>query len=570
VEESDPPAFTFWLLLTLTISKGEHRMKSKVLVGLFALVLVLALAPSSFAQVQVRVINTASPSEVASSHHVQTTDPASAGAGILISGEFLAQANLGTVFLTLTFPADITAGCANAANACMSEGIDVPQGDSIRLSGASGLFANITRIWTIDYDSNTIVIPLPSATNNTASGSISLLGVRIDGAQLSGSGPFQVTGALNTSASGYLPTDLTEEVITTTAAAIGLFEVGARALPSNSPGTSTGTFTIFTNRSTPDTTASFRIREGAANLWRTAAQHSYGGSTTQINPTKMRLTFAGVPSGVTLTLTLNEGQSNFAATLSGSTITSSTLSRDITITDASLGSIEEIQIDVAVSVSTTSTTPFAASSITVTIDMLPLGDALTTTNALAHTDVPFGTDGIPRYVSTAQTITLGQIVAANTTLLIPYAVVDNSILYDTGIALANTSKDPFATGGATQTSGTITVHLFPQTSTGAGTQTSFTTSSTKRPGTGLATDGTLAAGGSWVVLLSSILTQEGIASPFTGYIFLEANFLQAHGITFVSSFGQGPFPFTSFSPMLVLAPPAQTSRTSASVESLGF
>jgi hypothetical protein len=257
--------------------------------------------------------------------------------------------------------------------------------------------------------------------------------------------------------------------------------------------------TLFTNRSAPDTLASFRIREGAASLWRTAAQHSTGGSTAGINPTTIRLTFAGVPSGVSLTLSLNEGQTNFSAGLSGTTITSTTLTRDITITDSSLGAIEEIQIDVTASVTTNTTAALPAGDITLSAHVIPIGDALTTTGALPSpsTDVPFVTDGIPRHVLAQTTITIGSIVAANTTLLVPYAVVDNSILYDTGIALANTSKDPFTTGAANESSGTIKVSLFKSAATGAGTETSFTTSATKRPGTGLSTDGTLAAGASW-------------------------------------------------------------------------
>src|SRR5437867_12658255 len=154
-------------------------------------------------------------------------------------------------------------------------------------------------------------------------------------------------------------------------------------------------------------------------------------------------------------------------------------------------------------------------------------------------------------------------------MLIPYALV--LLPYDTGIAIANTTKDPFGTssGGATPGNGTITVDLFPTTSTGgAGTPFSLTTSTTVKPGGGLSSDGTLAAGATWTVLLSQLLTAAGQTGGFTGYIFIRANFLDAHGTATISDFKT----YSLASNVLVLPPPATTARESNSegAEQLGF
>src|SRR5947208_17176748 len=99
------------------------------------------------------------------------------------------------------------------------------------------------------------------------------------------------------------------------------------------------------------------------------------------------------------------------------------------------------------------------------------------------------------------------IVAANTTMLLPYFAIVGA--FDTGIAISNTTADAFgvAGGGANPSAGTIKVDIFP-TAQGGGAETtvSLTTSATARPGAGLSSDGTLAAGEVWTAFMSQILT----------------------------------------------------------------
>ena len=89
------------------------------------------------------------------------------------------------------------------------------------------------------------------------------------------------------------------------------------------------------------------------------------------------------------------------------------------------------------------------------------------------TGAPTTTGGYPRFGTDPKgPVTVGSVVSANTTLLIPYAVRIPSINFETGIALANTTKDPWAVGvgGATETAGTVTLTLYPSTATGTGTE----------------------------------------------------------------------------------------------------
>jgi hypothetical protein len=537
-------------------------MKSKVLSGLLAAALIVAFAPTSFAQIQVTLINSASDGEVAISHHAQTSDPNSPGAGILISGAFLAQANLTATLLELTFPAAITSGATAFSGAAGGTAVNVPSAtDGIRLSGASGLFAGITAIHTIDYEDGTISIMLPAATNNTASGSVSLIGVRIDADDLSPNGAFEVTGQLSSSANGYLPTDLTADIIES------LGDGFTAAIGSRSGTTNEGTISIFSNRVVADSLSTVLFTEPFDSAWRSAAQHSTGGGATNITGTKISLTFAGVPSGVTLTLATSiSGTSDLTLSLNDTSLNSTDLDADITVTGSDLTDGESFHLTITASVPTATGSALATGDITVTAVLAEVGDPLDDA-----TDLPTTSGGFPRFADNSTVITVGSIVAPSTNLLIPYAVVDNSILYDTGIALANTTLDPFTTGGATPASGPVKVTVFPRNNAGgAGTSFSFTTSATKRPGQGLSSDGTLAAGATWTVLLSAIMAQEGVTGPLTGYIIIETTFRNAHGITFISDFGAGPFNFTSFSPMNVMAPPSQTDRDSGTFEGLNF
>src|SRR5206468_3034813 len=165
-------------------------------------------------------------------------------------------------------------------------------------------------------------------------------------------------------------------------------------------------------------------------------------------------------------------------------------------------------------------------TIGVQVTLAPTGAALGTLGALLSDAV---TGQVPRYASTLQpatALTVVTIVPATTNLLIPFVVSGGG--FDTGIAISNTTADPFGatTGGATAANGSIVYNFFPN----GGTPFSFTTGAAGTPaGNGGLTSGVLNAGNTYAVLLTQLLTAAGKSTSFAGYIFITTNFTNAHG-----------------------------------------
>jgi len=184
---------------------------SKWMIGLLAVALVIALAPSSFAQVQIQAFNTASAGEIQTNRNAQTSDPTSIGSGILISGQLIANSPLTTTTLTLTFPGPITSAgnCDATLGTACTPGI--PSADPIQIQGSSGLFAGVTAVQTINFSKGTITIQLPGTlgwggagvnVSNSQSGTFRLIGVRIDVNGLTA--PLTAGVSLSSSANNYI------------------------------------------------------------------------------------------------------------------------------------------------------------------------------------------------------------------------------------------------------------------------------------------------------------------------------------------------------------------------------
>jgi len=296
-----------------------------------------------------------------------------------------------------------------------------------------------------------------------------------------------------------------------------------------------------------------------------------------VNGSRIQLTFNNIPSGVNLPLSLNPTVSSTSgkpsagflistesasagcpvnsATAGGCTIQVSSAANTATIINysPSLTSTPQVEVDIsAISLSSTAavTTP---GSISVTASMAPFCTTITDSAGL-----PIIGNLYPCFTEAeVGPVTVVNILPTQTTLLMPYAITLPP--YDTGLAIANTSSDPFGStgGGATASSGTIKLDFFPTTATGgAGTPFTLTTSSTVRPGTGLSSDGTLASGATWAVLLSQLLTAAGQTGNYTGYVFITTNFLDAHGTATISDFRT----YSLTAQVLVLPPPATASR----------
>jgi hypothetical protein len=125
---------------------------------------------------------------------------------------------------------------------------------------------------------------------------------------------------------------------------------------------------------------------------------------------------------------------------------------------------------------------------------------------------PVGSTAIPNFAITASsnTLTGPTFNLCTTSLLFPF--VTNQVGFDTGIAIANTSTDPFGTKGATAQAGTCTLNFY-----GAGAPSPSNVVSPNVP-----------SGTVYTTVLS------GIAAGFQGYMIAQCNFQYAHGFAFIT------------------------------------
>jgi len=141
---------------------------------------------------------------------------------------------------------------------------------------------------------------------------------------------------------------------------------------------------------------------------------------------------------------------------------------------------------------------------TVSISFAPAPPAITATaGASASATLP-----IPRFVDSGVTRNLVNIFACRTNLLFPF--VTNQAGFDTGLAIANTSRDPFGTAAQ---SGTCTWNFFGDNAPAASTSGAV-------------------AGGTVLVNLAS-----SAAPNFQGYVIAVCQFQFGHGFAFVSDLG---------------------------------
>jgi hypothetical protein len=306
---------------------------------------------------------------------------------------------------------------------------------------------------------------------------------------------------------------------------------------------------------------SVRIRENYIDMYRSAATYNSGFST---NGVQLLLTFAGIPTGVSLGTCTTSVTSGAVSTTfaSGSTITSTNNTVTIEWTTApSTSSIDDVIFACAsVSAGSTATIPLTPGAITMTATLAPTGAALGSGNAVLTSAT---TGQIPRYANNplpSPPLTVINITASQTNFLIPFVVSESG--FDTGIAIANTTTDPFGTtNGARPQSGNIQFNIFPRVGASC-----VVTPSSSTVGVGLTSAGILESGRTYSVLLSELLKVSGSNCPTTatGYIIGVANFPLAHGSSFVTDFKA----FTSYSPVLILAPPSTNPRNALTVEAL--
>ena len=126
---------------------------------------------------------------------------------------------------------------------------------------------------------------------------------------------------------------------------------------------------------------------------------------------------------------------------------------------------------------------------------------------------PVGSSNIPNFTTGASTTTLtgSTFNLCTTSLLFPF--VTNQLGFDTGVAISNTSTDPFGGSGATAQAGTCTLNFY-----GAGAPSPSNVVTPNVP-----------SGTVYTQVLS------GVAAGFQGYMIAQCAFQFAHGFAFITN-----------------------------------
>jgi hypothetical protein len=276
---------------------------------------------------------------------------------------------------------------------------------------------------------------------------------------------------------------------------------------------------------------------------------SIGGAS---RATRIIVRFAGVPTGVSVYIPSTIQAPDLSAVLTLSTSINSdgtvplsggagSVNYDVTTADANKQSFEGNANSVVLPLSL----GWYASPLpgvgTATVTVLY---GTTSTNGLMAYHASAST---PRFIETPRTATTFTIQNCRTNLLFPY--VTNQGGYDTGIAISNTSQDPFGTTGQ---NGTCTINYYGAT-TGGGAAPGPQTSATVNAGTQLA----------WMISAGGGIP----ATPgFQGFIIAQCNFQYAHGFAFISDYGANK---VAEAYLALVMDSNMGSRTGASSELLG-
>jgi len=285
---------------------------------------------------------------------------------------------------------------------------------------------------------------------------------------------------------------------------------------------------------------SLTVSEDHNDSWRTPAQYYSNGLGATINSTNVLYTFSGMLPGSIISNCVLVPPAGTTWTLTGSGIANSagqtTLIAELLPTSGptNMTAIETLTLNCGTSTTNPAYLPGASggsatTNITVTMAPWPQGTALPGIGS-----TPSTAGGTPRYASTGGTvgpvtvITFGATSTGQTTMLIPYALA-NVGTYDTGIAIANTTKDAVfgtdAQGAAPDTGGALTFNFYP-----ADGSPSFAVT----PSTGFnLVGGVVPSGNSFIGNLSSILRTANNTAAFQGYVIIIANFTHAHGTAYV-------------------------------------
>jgi len=205
--------------------------------------------------------------------------------------------------------------------------------------------------------------------------------------------------------------------------------------------------------------------------------------------------FAAITASTASAVTSGGGQAwVYGGGVAAVTLASGSGSVVFDVTTEDLNNLDQFNIPIFI-VTTSNTVPGSATPFTVSASYAPVGS----------TQIPNFVVGSSTTALTGATFNL-----CTTSLLFPF--VTNQLGFDTGIAISNTSTDPFGTLGATAQAGTCSLNFY---GSGAPSPANVTTPN---------------------VPTGTVFTQvlSGVAAGFQGYMIAQCNFQFAHGFAFIT------------------------------------
>jgi len=290
-------------------------------------------------------------------------------------------------------------------------------------------------------------------------------------------------------------------------------------------------------------TFTVNVKEVVANAFKTLALESgsYVASATPslaattgaaTQATQIVLSFANIPTAMTVYLPLSVSSGGTTLTLQGSALTPVTSPTGLTGDNAFAFTPTAAGVVTATYVVTTNVGTGTIFAFPVYMQVsggaAPVQTtAMTVAATYSPTGAPTGpTAVIPTFaVSAVAPLNTLTVTPCLTTLLFPF--VTNVAGFETGIAIANTTTDNLKSGGGdsvTAASGTCTLNFYGNTAT---QPTAYTTGSI----------GVMSTTNTTGPVFANTLTAMGPLG-FTGYAIASCNFLDAHGFTYIiSQFG---------------------------------
>jgi hypothetical protein len=267
-----------------------------------------------------------------------------------------------------------------------------------------------------------------------------------------------------------------------------------------------------------------QINENFASSFKSIADESSPVATTLasnavVEGTRLTITFNNVPSNVTLYVPVGAIASTAGGGLATIQLTASAPGTAFAaVTASSSSSVGGLAIAAVTGQATfevrtddlNNLDSYNVPVFIVTSSNAVAGSSTAITAAVSF--APVGSTVIPNFAITGSTntVTGSTFNLCTTSLLFPF--VTNQVGFDTGIAIANTSTDPFGSNGATAQAGTCTLNFY-----GAGAPSPSNVVSPNVP-----------SGTVYTTVLS------GIAAGFQGYMIAQCGFQFAHGFAFIT------------------------------------